>query len=142
MSFYSVHAQMKLSIATMSQSKQFSKAIRRQNALILELKKRFEDIAVDECKHDVLLLVLVEGKPGLFRVCPGGDDVFEVEFGIESEEILQPCNNVLLIQQLGDALKKMIRACDGLGDARATFYRIIEKWTTEAIVAEDPDTQM
>jgi len=124
---------MKLSIFTMTANRRFVKALRRQQSTIDELKRRFDNVVVDGCPHEVLLLAFVDNEADFFKVIPGDADVFEVEVGYDFSSDFPSDDDVLLIQLLEEKLAQMIEACDHLANAKGTILGLVESWTTEAI---------
>lgn len=113
------------------------KALRRQQRAIETLKRRFEDVVVDDCPHEILLLAFVDKEADFFRVVPGEADIFEVEVGYDFHAEYPADDDVLLIQLLEEKLTNMLEACDHLGDARRTLTAIVENWTTETVTPQD-----
>lgn len=124
---------MKLSISTMTANRRFVKALRRQQPAIEVLKRRFESVEAEGCPHEILLLAFVDNELDFFRIVPGEVDIFEVEVGYDNHGEYHADDDVLLIQLLEEKLSQMIRACDQLGESKATLLEVVEAWTTETV---------
>ena len=124
---------MKLSVSTMTANRRFVKALRRQQDVIEELKRRFEGVDVETCPHEILLIAFVDQEGEFFRVVPGDPDIFEVEVGYDTQGEYPPDDDALVVQMLEGKITRMIDACDALGEARKSLNAVVERWATEVI---------
>jgi hypothetical protein len=117
----------------MTVNRRFVKALRRQQRAIDELKRRFENVAVENCPYEILLLAIVDQEESFLKVVPGDQDIFEVEVGYDAHGEYPPDDDVLVVQLLEEKLMQMIDACEDLGETRKPLRDVVESWTTEVI---------
>ena len=124
---------MKLSISSTTANRRFVKALRRQQAAIDDLKGRFEDVTIENCPHEILLLAFVDQKEDFLKVVPGDQDIFEVEVGYDFHGEYPVDDDVLVVQLLEEKITRMLNVCDALAESRKLLCDIVEHWTTEVV---------
>lgn len=117
----------------MTANRHFVKALRRLQELLDTLKQRLEQVTVNECPHETLLLVFADRDSEYFHIVPGNLDVFQVEVGYDFHGNYPTDDDVLIVQLIEDKVTRMITACEALGESRKLLCDIVEDWTTEAV---------
>ncbi|BBO34111.1 hypothetical protein [Lacipirellula parvula] len=125
---------MKLSVCSITANRTFVKALRRQSQAIADLQKRFEEMRVDPCPHEILLLAFVDRDESWLQIVSGDQEVFLVHVGYDFRSRYPVEDDVLVIQLLEEKITQMIDVCGASAESRKRLRDLVEQWTTEMVV--------